>query len=396
MTRASLIVAAILFIATAWSSAAAAQNQTITASAEQAFKDDVHASVGFTCAACHQTAPPRYGPIVRTAIAPLCAKCHSDAAYMKGFDPQVRVDQYAQYVTSTHGKRMASGETRTATCSDCHGAHGIRRVGDARSPVAPIHVAETCAACHADATRMAAFNRQPTTFLDWSASVHAAALLKRGDTSAPTCSTCHGSHGATPPGVTQVANVCAQCHVREAELFRASPKKTIFDQMGQAECLACHSNHRIEHPADAWVGFRDPAVCATCHDERTKGASTITLVHQGLADMTAAIDAADAALTRTERAGMLVDDGQAALRTARERQIQSRVNVHAFATKPFAEMSGQSVSAARQARAIGDQALHELQIRRRGLLVATLVILGFLVTLWLKIRGLPSRNEPHA
>lgn len=380
---------AVLLVATASSTAA----QTTNASAEQAFKDDVHASVGLTCAFCHQSAPATYAPIARTAIAPLCAKCHGDAAYMKGFDPQVRVDQYAQYLTSTHGKRMASGETRTATCSDCHGAHGIRRVRDARAPVAPANVAQTCAKCHADATRMAAFNREPTPFADWSVSVHAATLLKRGDTSAPTCSTCHGSHGATPPGVTQVANVCAQCHVREAELFRASPKKAIFDQINEAECLACHSNHRIDHPVDAWVGLKDPAVCAKCHDETTKGAATITAVHQGLTDMGTAIGAAETVLARAERAGMLVDDGKAALRDAHEHEVHSRVLVHAFATKPFAAMSGQSVSAARRAENIGGAALRELQVRRRGLIVATFVILGFLVTLGIKIRRLRSESE---
>ena len=79
----------------------------------------------------------RTPPIARTAIAPLCAKCHADAAYMRKFAPQVRVDQYAQYQTSVHGKQMAKGETRVATCSDCHQAHGIVPVRDTRSPVAP-------------------------------------------------------------------------------------------------------------------------------------------------------------------------------------------------------------------------------------------------------------------
>ena len=382
MTRIGVVLAGVALTISASSAVA----QTTEATAQQAFKEDVHASAGLTCAACHQGAPASYAPIVRTAIAPLCAKCHSDPAYMKGFDPQVRVDQYAQYLTSTHGKRMASGETRTATCSDCHGAHGIRRVRDARSSVAPVNVAETCAKCHADPVRMAAFNREPTPFKDWSASVHAAALLKRGDASAPTCSTCHGSHGATPPGVTQVANVCAQCHIREAELFRASPKKPIFDQIGEAECLACHSNHRIEHPTDAWVGLKDPAVCAKCHDETIKGAVTITALHQGLVDMTSAIDGADTVLVHAERVGMLVDDGRAALRDARDHQIHSRVLVHAFATKPFADMAGQGLAAARESQGVGEGALHELQVRRRGLLVATVVILGFLVTLWFKMR----------
>ena len=85
---------------------------------------------------------------------------------------------------------------------------------------------------------------------------------------------------------------------------------------------------------------------------------------------------------------MLVDDGRAALREAREHQIHARVLVHTFAVKPFQDMAGQGVRAARESDAVGERALHDLQIRRRGLLVATIVILGFLVTLGLKIRRL--------
>ena len=362
--------------------------QTDTGGAQDAFRDDVHAAVNLTCAACHQGADGAYAPIPRTAVAPLCARCHSDPVYMKAFDPQVRVDQYAQYLTSTHGKRMEAGETRVATCIDCHGAHGIRRVRDARSLVAPLNVSQTCAKCHADRTRMAAFNREATPFADWSQSVHAAALLKRGDTSAPTCSTCHGSHGATPPGVSEVVNVCAQCHVREAELFRGSPKKAVFDAIGEPGCVTCHTNHRIEHPADGWLGVTEPAVCAKCHDQTTKGADTILAVRAGLDGLTAAVAAADQVLTRAERSGMLVDDGRAALREARDHQIHARVLVHAFATKPFMDMADQGLRAGRQSEAVGEQALHELQVRRRGLGAATLVILGFLATLGVKIRNL--------
>ncbi len=371
--------------------ASPAAAQTTEPEARRAFRDDVHAAAGLNCAACHHANRPTYA-IARAAIAPLCATCHSDAAYMKGFDPQVRVDQYAQYLTSTHGKQMSAGETRVATCSDCHGAHGIRKVSDSRSPVYPVNVAQTCAKCHADQVRMSAFGLAATPFSDWSQSVHAAALLKRGDLSAPTCSTCHGSHGATPPGVTEVANVCAQCHVGEAELFRASPKKAIFDAIGQPECLACHSNHRIEHPTDAWVGLKDPAVCATCHDAGGKGADTIATIRSGFDRLTRSIDDGEVILTRAERAGMLVDDGRTLLRQARDHQIHARVLVHTFAAKPFQDMAGQGIRSAREAQAVGERALRELQVRRRGLLVATAVIIGFLVTLGLTIRRLGTQH----
>jgi hypothetical protein len=224
---------------------------------------------------------------------------------------------------------------------------------------------------------------------DWSASVHAAALLKRGDTSAPTCATCHGSHGAVPPGVSSVANVCAQCHVREAELFRASPKQVIFETIGQAECLACHNNHKIEQPSDAWVGLAEGEVCALCHDATGNGAQTILDMRRDLDRLSAVMTTADATITRAEQADMLLDQGRTALREASEHQVQSHVLLHGFAAAPFAERAAAGIASAQRAQEAGDAALQELQVRRRGLAVATLLLLAFLVTLGLKIRRLP-------
>jgi predicted CXXCH cytochrome family protein len=372
-----------------WHVEAQGGNEAATA----AFKGDVHATAGLTCDSCHtRTAggDERYAAVPRTGVAPLCARCHSDAAYMRKFDPQVRIDQFGQYVTSAHGKRMAAGDVRVATCSDCHAAHGITRVSDPRSPVAPLNVTTTCARCHGDAARMAPFGRDTAPPGDWSASVHAAALMKRGDTSAPTCSSCHGSHGATPPGVASVANVCGQCHVRQAELFRASPKKEIFDAIGQAECLACHGNHRIESPADTWIGLQEGTVCAQCHDETAGGAQTIRDIRQQLDRLSAAVASAQAVLTRAERAGMLVDEGRLALREARDHQLHSRVLVHAFAAQPLVDRATEGATAARHAQHTGDEAMREIEVRRRGLAVATVLVLAFLLTLWRKIQRLPD------
>jgi predicted CXXCH cytochrome family protein len=370
---------------------AAAQISAQTSDPTTAFADDVHAAAGLTCEACHtRQAPASYSAPPRPAIAPLCATCHSDAAYMRRFDPQVRIDQFLQYQTSTHGRRMAAGETGVATCTDCHGAHGVRRVTDARSPVAPLNVTTTCARCHGDAAHMKRFGRTAAAPADWAASAHAAALLQRGDTSAPTCVACHGSHGATPPGITSVANVCAQCHVREAELFRASPKKEIFDAIGQAECLVCHTNHRVEPPDDHWIGVEKGAVCEQCHDATGESANTIGAIRAALDGLAAEMTAADAALAAVERAGMPVDEGRLALRTAREQQVQARVLVHTFAPQPLGETAAKGTAAAQQALAAGQAAARELQVRRTGLGVATLLIIGFLITLWVRIRRLPD------
>lgn len=382
------------FLVAAWAIAARASAQDRQLP-DAAFKESVHAAAGLECTSCHKgQAAGTYSAIPRGAIAATCASCHSDAAYIRKFDPQVRVDQMSQFLTSAHGRAQSKGETRAATCSDCHSAHAVVRVRDSRSPVAPLNVARTCSQCHADAGRMKAFGHDARVFADWSSSVHANALLSRGDTSAPTCNTCHGSHGATPPGVTEVANVCAQCHVREAQNFTAGPKKAIFDAMGQAECLVCHGNHAIQPPSHTMIGVTEGAVCATCHDGAGNGAATIKKFRDGVEGLDTAMRSAETVVDRAEHAGMLVEDARVALREAREQQVQSRVAIHTFTDEPFTEIAAKGLQAAQRAEGVGHAALEELQGRRRGLAVATLFIVGFLITLWIRIKRLPAPSAP--
>jgi hypothetical protein len=229
----------------------------------QRWKSDVHAEIGLGCHSCHGGDPSpelamdpeaamshgagfRPAP-ERLAVARFCGACHADAAFMKDFDPQARVDQLAEYRTSVHGRRNAAGDPVPATCIDCHGSHGIRRVVASDSPVHPFNVPETCSRCHADEAKMAPYGTPTTQYADYLDSAHAAALLDREDLAAPACNDCHGNHGAAPPGVAAVANVCGQCHGREAMLFRASFKKELFEEMEVAECTVCHGNHRVNH-----------------------------------------------------------------------------------------------------------------------------------------------------
>jgi predicted CXXCH cytochrome family protein len=384
-------IAPLVLTALALAAGVAAQDRQAP---EAALKDSVHAAAGLACGSCHRGQETgAYSAIPRGDIAAICASCHSDAAYMRKFDPQVRVDQMSQYLTSAHGRALVKGDTRAATCSDCHTSHAVMPVRDSRSPVAPLNVARTCAHCHADAERMKPFGHEAQAFADWSKSVHATALLTRGDTSAPTCNTCHGNHGATPPGVTEVANVCAQCHVREAQNFTAGPKKAIFDAMGQAECLVCHGNHAILPPSHTLIGLTEGTVCATCHDAAVNGAATIKRFRDGSEGLESALSAAEAVIDRAEQAGMLVEDARLAVQEAREQHVQARVAIHTFTDEPFAGIAAKGLEAAQRAERAGHAALEELQSRRRGLAIATLLIVGFLATLWVKIRRLPVPGD---
>jgi len=225
---------------------------------------DVHGLAGLGCEACHGGDPsPALAEDAEAAMSPargfapapnrlqipdFCARCHSDAAFMKRFDPQGRVDQLAEYRTSVHGLRNADGDSKPATCIDCHGVHGIRPVDSPESPVYATRVPETCGRCHADAAFMAPYGIPTDQLARYRLSQHAGALLERGDTAAPACNDCHGNHGAAPPGVQSVAFVCGHCHGREALLFSGSLKKELFANLEQAECTVCHDHHEIRHP----------------------------------------------------------------------------------------------------------------------------------------------------
>jgi hypothetical protein len=280
------------------------------------FAQDVHGTVGLSCHDCHGGNPdpalrddpgamdpgfkanPYRGAPARMDVPAFCGRCHSDPAYMKRFRPDVRVDQEQEYRTSHHGLALAQGDENVATCTSCHGVHGIRRIGDAASRVHPKNVAETCRSCHGDARRMASYklpDGRPLPvdqYAHWRQSVHAQALLEKGDLSAPTCNDCHGNHGATPPGIDSVAFVCGQCHGREAELFRASAKRGGFEEHNQmlaggescaachsepepqaaqhlahfTECATCHGNHAVVRPSLAMLGSLPGTPCAFCHE----------------------------------------------------------------------------------------------------------------------------------
>jgi len=290
----------------------------------EAFQEDVHRSVGLGCADCHGGDPdpaladdlfttmdpdsethPFRGVPERKEIPGFCGRCHSDPTYMKRFRPDARVDQEREYWTSHHGEALAQGDTRVATCIDCHGVHGILRPDNPEAPVYPTRVAETCGGCHSDPEHMDGYTLADGRPLPvdqqvrWRRSVHAAALLDREDLSAPTCNDCHGNHGATPPGLDSVVFVCGQCHGREASLFRDSPKSAGFElhnelmlpEMSEdgcadchgepqaslknlhqfAECTMCHGNHAVVRPTLALLAPLPQTPCALCHEEGDLG-----------------------------------------------------------------------------------------------------------------------------
>ncbi len=370
---------------------------------ESTFSQDIHAHKGLSCANCHGGDPGKddadqamsrkagwKGKIERVQVPQLCAGCHSNPAYMRQFNPTLRTDQLDQYHTSVHGKRLAAGDARAAVCTDCHSVHDIRPSSDPRSSVNPVNVAHTCARCHADAGYMKAYKIPVNQFSAYRTSVHYDALALRGDLSAPTCTTCHGNHGAAPPGVASVANVCSTCHVFQAQLFESSPHKAPFSAAGLPACVSCHGNHGILHPTDELIGTGDKAVCTQCHTSGDPGWVAAEQMKQNLGQLTTTIARADQILGRAERSGMEVTQAKLDLAQARDALTKARVTIHGFrAAAVESDIRAGRDTAARDYQT-GEKAMSERNYRRIGLGISLLAIALMVIAIRLYINQIES------
>ncbi len=156
------------------------------------FQASVHGTAGLSCTDCHQEARPDVHPA--EGFAPVnCANCHAEAA--------------EAYKKTTHGMMLESGLENAPRCADCHTAHYIRKINDPESPVAPAHLAQTCAKCHEEArpapgllTTLASFRLKghPKTGLHY-----------RYDTQI--CGNCHPENAGHPQKETN-KSICLKCH----------------------------------------------------------------------------------------------------------------------------------------------------------------------------------------
>lgn len=370
------------------------------------FDGDIHKAKGFGCVDCHggdsrasgmEAMDPRKGFIGKPShpqIIQVCGRCHSDAGFMKRYNPSLRVDQVAEYATSVHGRRLRElGDPKVATCASCHPAHGIRPPSDPTSSVHPLHVADTCGRCHADAKYMAGYKIPTDQVEKYKTSVHWAAMTAKGDLSAPTCNDCHGNHGAVPPGVGWVGNVCGQCHTVQADLFKASVHAKAFTDLGTPGCATCHENHAIHPPGDFMLGLGDKAVCANCHGPDDKGGKSAVEMHALIDSLQGESDKAGAILLRAERAGMEVSEAQFDLNGARDDLIKARAAVHAFKVGAVKQAVDTGLAVSAKAYGRGVRALGELGFRRKGLAASLVVIFALIVGLVLKIRQLDRRTD---
>lgn len=230
-----------------------------------------------TCVTCHTAHAVKsrrdpLSPIHRSQIHETCARCHADPKIIAQ-ERIARPRVVALFEQSIHGQAiLQKGNLAAATCTDCHGAHEIRRGVDPASAIFKGHVAATCSRCHGN---------EAAQFRD---SVHGGAV-SRGISAAPTCTDCHGEHGITAtraPGSRvaplTVSKTCAACHEATpvVEEFGLAPRRagTFFESFHGlavrggspvvANCASCHGTHNIRPSSDPRSTISPMNLSRTC------------------------------------------------------------------------------------------------------------------------------------
>ena len=360
-----------------------------------------HADAGVSCVQCHggdartldeagahSEAAGFRGTPSRTVQPLLCAGCHADPARMRPYG--LPTDQFEAYLTSSHGRQWQRGDTNVAVCADCHTAHRVLPSFDYRSPVNPMNVPQTCGQCHDDASLMESYGLTADQGAAFEASVHGQALLEEGNIKAPGCADCHGSHGATPPGVADVVQVCGTCHTQTRAYFRESSHERAMDEQGMAECLSCHQHHAIRKvELDSSVGTLFETACVACHasgsDALARGQTMKTL----LLSASEALQRAEAALSEARSAGHNVAPLEPRLTEARAYLVQALPVQHGLKVERVEDLTRRSRSIAESIQGEAHGLLGAQQFR----LVGLSLVWGFLALVL--VIALLYRRERH-
>jgi len=367
---------------------------------------DVHMQKGLSCSGCHGGDPTQedderakapatgfIGVPARGDIPDMCGKCHSDINFMRRYHPRIATDQTKQYFTSVHGMLLKDGDEKVAECASCHTAHSILPASDTRSSTYSVNVPSTCKACHADAAYMADYDIRTNQYDDYAKGVHGVALLEEEDTGSPACNDCHGNHGARPPELSSVTQVCGDCHVNNALYFSETVMAEEFEKEELHGCEECHGNHNVRPTTDAMVGITDEAVCLDCHDDGDDGYEAAGAIAIKLDSLVTLYAAAQERQEEVHRIGM--DDVEIGflLQEAHQNLIQARTLVHTFDPERVGTETSAGIEKSGQAIELAAQQFDEHRVRRMGLGVATLFITILLIALYAKIRDMERHSS---
>jgi hypothetical protein len=250
-----------------------------------------------------------------------------------------------------------------------------------------------CADCHADEASMAPYGIPTDQYELYQESVHGIALLDNQDLRAPTCSTCHGTHGAAPPGFQEVANVCGQCHTITEDYYLAGAHRRGMVGEAAPRCVTCHGRYDVA-PAtrDLYVGTQERR-CGSCHAPGTEIGGQVEAIHQALKEADEAYERAEATIAAATESRLILAEQEELLQKANTPLIESRALQHNVDVAEIQAKAEESLDLSLQAQASAEAALEELDTRRLGMIIALVFIVITILALVLIKRQLDRDLE---
>ena len=224
-------------------------------------KGDADAPGCLDCHDKHATKSKRWpnSPTFARAVPDLCGRCHRAGEKAARRIHTQGPDIVKSYRESIHGVGLLeAGLVVTATCADCHTAHGELPPNDPASTVSRERLIETCSKCH---------QRIGDVFRS---SIHGAPSARSQGKKLPICEDCHTSHQISRTDVADfrmlMMRQCGNCHRKEADTFFETyhGKVSRLGDPRAAKCYDCHGTHDIRPPSDPASRLSHGNVVRTC------------------------------------------------------------------------------------------------------------------------------------
>lgn len=216
-----------------------------------------------------------------------CLMCHANPQFTGVFENREEISLYVSqdhYSRSVHGKKglqcvachpniagYPHSDAKQVTCLECHDEKGgnmetkfaAMRVelpyAEPRALSLPIN--EYCRPCH---------QKEFDSTID---SAHVK-VLNSGNTQAPVCLDCHGSHEVMPPDEprAKISQTCAKCHEAVYSSYRSSVHGAALENDSNPDvptCIDCHGVHSVRGPRDPSFRGDSIVVCGKCHNNPT-------------------------------------------------------------------------------------------------------------------------------
>jgi hypothetical protein len=228
---------------------------------------------------------------------------------------------------------------------------------------------------------MKGYNIPTNQFELYLKSVHGQALLVKQDLRAPSCATCHGTHGAAPPGFDEVANVCGSCHTATQQYYLQSIHAS--DKPGTPKCVTCHGRYDVMHPTDDMFAGNGTRQCGSCHPDGSPQAAAVKALQDNIVNSAKAIDEAEAALKRAAAAALITAPEEAKLAEANTNLITARAAQHTLDAALVKEKTDKATAKAKEVINDSIKASQDEVFRRQvmgvGLVIMVLAILSLYV-----------------